>query len=113
MPKTYVTDVPPPVYITPPVTKAHETSWFETEGLDHINGSICDKEWVVNARNSFFLIPSNKEASSGMSRLDFFMLVFPPNYLLKIFQLTNTPLAKVHQRETNRQEILKFFGVLF
>ena len=30
--------------VTPPVTKAHESSWLETEGLDHINVSICDKE---------------------------------------------------------------------
>ena len=40
------------------------------------------------------------------------MLMFPPNHLLKIFQLTNTQLAKVRQRETNWKEILKFFSVL-
>ena len=77
--------------VTPPVTKAHETSWLETEGLDHINGSLCDKEWGVKASNGLVLSPSNKEASAGMSCLDFFMLVFMPNRLLKIFQLTNTP----------------------
>ena len=38
-----------PVSDTPPVTKAHETLWFESEVLDHINGSICDKEWGVKA----------------------------------------------------------------
>ena len=55
---------------------------------------------------------SIKEASAGMSCLDFFMLMFPPNHLLKIFQLKNTQLAKVRQRETNWKEILKFFSVL-
>ena len=40
------------------------------------------------------------------------MLMFPRNHIIKIFQLTNTQLAKVPQRETNRQEILKFLGVL-
>ena len=112
MHETDGTDMPPPVYDTPTVTKAPENSWFESEGLDHINGSICDKEWGVKASNGLVLIPSNKEASAGMSRLDFFMLMFPPNHLLKIFQLTNTQLAKVRQKETNRQEILKFFGIL-
>ena len=47
-----------------------------------------------------------------MSRLNLFMLMFPPNHLLKIFQLTNTLLAKFLQKETNWQEILKFFGIL-
>ena len=54
--------MPPPVSDTPPVTKAHETLWFESEGLDHINGSICDKEWGVKAGNGLVLSPSNKEA---------------------------------------------------
>ena len=47
-----------------------------------------------------------------MSCLDFFMLIFQPNHLLKIFQLTNTKLAKVSQKEINWQDILKFFGIL-
>ena len=106
------TDVPPPVSVTPTVTKAHKTFWFESEGLDHINGSICDKEWGVKASNGLVLSPSNKESPAGMSRLDLFMLMFPPNHLLKIFQLTNTQLAKVRQKGKKWQEILKFFGVL-
>ena len=87
MHETDVTDVPPPVSDTPPVTKAHETLWFESEGLHHINGSICDKEWGVKESNGLVLSPSNKEASAGMYRLDFFMLMFPPNHVLNIFQL--------------------------
>ena len=105
------TDVPPPASVTPPVTKAYETLWFESEGLDHINGSICDKEWGVKASNGLVLGPSKKEASAGMSRLNFFMLMFPPNHILKIFQLMNTQLARVRQKEKNWQEILKFFGI--
>ena len=112
MHEIYGPDVPPPVSVTPPVAKARETSWFESEELDHINGSICDEEWGVKASNGLILSPSNKEASAGMSRLDFFMLMFLPNHLLKIFQLTNTQLAIVGQKETNRQEIWKFFGIL-
>ena len=46
--------------VTPPVTKAHETLWLKTEGLYHINGSLCDKEWGFKARNGLVLIPSNK-----------------------------------------------------
>ena len=81
-------------------------------GTYYINGSLCDKEWGVKASNGLVLSPSNKEASAGMSRLDFLMLMFPPNHLLKIFQLTNTQLAKFYQKEKNRQEILKFFDIL-
>ena len=98
MPKTDGTDVPLPVSITPPVTKAHETLWFESEGLEHINGSIYNKEWGFEASNGLVLSPSNKEASAGMSRFELFMLMFPPNHPLKIFQLTNTQLAKVRQK---------------
>ena len=47
-----------------------------------------------------------------MSHNNIFLLMFTTNYFLKIFQLTNTQLEKVLQRETNWQEILKFFGVL-
>ena len=57
MHETYGTDVPPPVSDTSPVTKAHETPWFESEGLDHINGSICDKEWAVKASKGLVLSP--------------------------------------------------------
>ena len=46
----------------PPVTKAHGTSWFKTEGLDHINGFLCDKEWGVKASNGLALSQSNKES---------------------------------------------------
>ena len=103
MHKTDGTSVPPPVSDMLPVTKAHETSQFESKGLKHINGSICDKEWGFKANNDLVLSPSNKEASSVMSRLNLFMSMFLPNHLLNIFQLTNTQLAKVRQKETNRQ----------
>ena len=43
MHETDETDAPLPVSDTPPVTTAHETFLFESEGLDHINGSIFDK----------------------------------------------------------------------
>ena len=79
MHKTDGTGMPLPVYDTPTVTKAHETLCFKSEGLDHINGYIFDKEWGVKASNGLVLSPSNKEASAGMSRLDFFMLMFLPN----------------------------------
>ena len=46
--------------VTPPVTKAHETLWFETEGLDHINGSLFGKDWEVKENNGLLLSPSNK-----------------------------------------------------
>ena len=81
MHETDGTGVPPPVSDKPPVTKAHATPCFESEGLDHTNGSICDKEWGVKESNGLVLIPSNKESSPGMSRLDLFMLMFPPNHL--------------------------------
>ena len=41
-----ILDTPSPLNtkpVTPPLTKAHKTLPFETEGLDHINGSLFDK----------------------------------------------------------------------
>ena len=40
------------------------------------------------------------------------MLMFPQNHVLKQFQLTNTELERFYQKETNQQEILKFFSIL-
>ena len=57
MHETDGTDMPPPVSDMPSVTKARETSRFESEGLDHSNGSICYKEWGFKASNGLVLSP--------------------------------------------------------
>ena len=47
-----------------------------------------------------------------MSKLEVFILMFPPNHLIKIIALTNVRLeAKGHEDITN-VELVKFFGII-
>ena len=46
-----------------------------------------------------------------MSRLDFFLLMFPPEELNLIVTLTSEKLAAHGLKTTTKGEIIKFFGI--
>ena len=96
----------------PPVATVHNTDWYKTDGTSHLNGAHIVREWSLKTPSGMVLGPSNKEAASHLSRLEIFLLMFPPNHLTEIMRLTNYQLQLLNQRETSREEVLKFFGII-
>ena len=62
--------------------------------------------------------PSGSEIFKGceegktMSRLDFFLLMFPPKQLKKMVKYTDKQLQQNGGDELSKGELLKFFGLL-
>ena len=46
-----------------------------------------------------------------MSRLDFFLLMFPPTQLADMVRLTSDELDRREKTNTTKGEVLKLFGV--
>ena len=103
---------PPPAAVPPPVATANGRHWFPTDGHGHINGSINSRHWSVQDSMGQSYGPRNVEAAANHSRLDMFLLSFPPHHLNKIVQLTSSKLLNLNKTPTTKQEILKLFGVL-
>jgi hypothetical protein len=105
----------PPVEQQPqpqPVAAVHDTQWFETSGHEDLSPIIYPREWAIRTAIGETIGPTNREAGTESSRLDYFMLMFHHNHLNKIVRLTNLQLHKLAFPETNRSELLKLFGVL-
>ena len=49
---------------------------------------------------------------NSYSRLEYFLMLFPPEQLQLILQLTNNELAMARKNYTMAGEIVKFFGVM-
>ena len=49
---------------------------------------------------------------NSYSRLEYFLMLFPPEQLQLILQLTNNELAMARKNYTAAGEIVKFFGVM-
>jgi hypothetical protein len=106
----------PPTNSRTPAQVAHGTAWYVDNsaitGTD-LNGPIPSRKWYVEDQFGDRLSASSLEKGKCMSRLCFFLLMFPPDHLLKIVALTNNQLQqKRNQADTTRGEILKFFGVI-
>ena len=47
-----------------------------------------------------------------MSKLEVFLLIFPPNHLIKIIALTNVRLESKGHEYIKKGELVKFFGII-
>ena len=104
----------PLIYQRPQTKKtvANEVTWEATDGHEQLNGPVPERELSVQTETGVVLSPSSPEGAVGMSRLDFFLLMFPPHHLMKIIQMTNYQLRKNRRNQTTKQEVIKFFGIL-
>jgi hypothetical protein len=97
-----------------PIARPHGFDWFINEPVTNrpVNGNIPRKAWrVTNAMGDRFLFQSHPE--KRYSRLDYFLLMFPPSELQLILRLTNSQLRSAGlTKETTKGEILKFFGII-
>jgi hypothetical protein len=91
---------------------AHETKWYADEQatLIDINGSVQSK-FGINTPIGNLLGPDS-DIDGKYSRLQYFLLMFPPNQLSAMCQQTNVQLAQQNKHCMSTGELLRFFGIL-
>ena len=98
---------------TAPTTEAHGCKWFKDDEAtkQDIGGRVPFREWSQKTAVGEE-ITAGCDVNCRRSRLDFFLLMFPPTQLQEMCRLTNFQLNKKEGRETTIGEILKFFGIM-
>jgi hypothetical protein len=97
---------------TAPVATVHEQEWFKPgQGGPIKLKKVPPRQWKVKNQFGDEVYP-NSPASLRMSRLDFFLLMFPEDQLTEMIVLTNRELRKRGAPDLCLAELLKFFGIL-
>jgi hypothetical protein len=92
---------------------AHETKCYADKQatLIDINGSIQSKQFGINTPIGDLLGPDS-DIDGRYSQLQYFLLMFPPDQLTAMCQLTNVQLAQQNKHRMSTGELLQFFGIL-
>jgi Transposase IS4 len=87
-------------------------NWFcDNEATQiEIKGSFHSREWGVKTPEGDIL-RRGSNSDKRLSRLDIFLLMFPPSELNLLLFCTNTNLDLKNYKMTTKGEIIKFFGV--
>jgi Transposase IS4 len=87
--------------------------WYKDDAatLMDINGSFPFRSWGVKTPIGD-LLGSGSNVGERLSRLEVFLLMFPPQQLETILVATNLQLMENNKIATTKGEILKFFGVV-
>ena len=91
----------------------HEQEWFVDDPATKlaVNGNYHSRNWAVKTRMGYMLGRGGDHQNS-YSRLEYFLMLFPPQELQLILQLRNNKLAIARKNYTTAGEIVKFFGVM-
>ena len=91
----------------------HNEEWFvdNPATLLPVNGNYHSHNWAVKTRMGYMLGHGGDHQNS-YSHLEYFLMLFPPEQLQLILQLTNNELAMARKNYTTAGEIVKFFGVM-
>ena len=73
-----------------------------------LNGNYNFHHWAIKTRMGYMLGRGGDHPNS-YSHLEYFLMLFPPEQLQLILQLTNNELAMVRKNYTMAGEIVKFF----
>ena len=76
-----------------------------------VNGNYHFRNWAIKTKMGYMLRQGGDHQNS-YSCLEYFWMLFPPEQLQLILQLTNNELAMVRKNYTTTGEIVKFFGVM-
>jgi hypothetical protein len=105
----------PPLPVGPvPVVVVHDQSWYiDDEAIKKPQNKRANnyKAWGVRDAVGNIHGPGS-DKSRNVSRLDYFMMMFPPQQLSIMLQLTNSALMSGGRRPTSKAELLKYFGVM-
>ena len=97
-----------------PVAVVHGTEWLNDDraALRTLNSRHCNplgfeiKDFIGNISRP------GDDRSQRLSRLDYFLMMFPPIQLENMIRLTNISLLRVNERMTTKGELLKLIGVM-
>lgn len=93
----------------------HETEWFEADATvleQDMNGPVVRRLWTIRDHRTGTLLEEDCDEGTLMTRLDYFLCMFPPQALLSIVRLTTRQLQLISKPATSKGEIVKFFGVI-
>ena len=76
-----------------------------------VNGNYHFHNWAIKTRMGYMLGRGGDHQNS-YSCLEYFLMLFPPEQLQLILQLTNNKLAMARKNYATAGEIGKFFGVM-
>jgi hypothetical protein len=96
-----------------PVATVHQTEWYVNERktqLD-VNGHVYIRHFHIRTSVGD-LIGQDSDNEVRFSRLEYFLLMFPPTQLTTMCWLTNTMLAQQNKHPITAGELLRFFGIL-
>jgi hypothetical protein len=96
-----------------PVATVHQTEWYVNERktrLD-VNGHFYIRHFHI-CTSVGDLIGQDSDNEVRFSRLEYFLLMFPPTQLTTMCWLTNTMLAQQNKHPITAGELLRFFGIL-
>jgi hypothetical protein len=88
----------------------HGEKWFENHAatMKDINGPYHYQSWSLKTPTDTTWIEGYN--IDKKSRLDVFLMMFPPKQLTSIVTYTNQELEDLKKRKTTKSELLKFFG---
>ena len=91
----------------------HNQEWFVDDPAMKlpVNGNYHFCNWAIKTRMGYMLRRGGDHQNS-YSHLEYFLMLFPPEQLQLILQLTNNELAMARKNYTTAGEIVKFFGVM-
>ena len=91
----------------------HDQEWFvdDPAGKFPVNGNYHFRNWAIKTRMGYMLGQGGDHQNS-YSHQEYFWMLFPPEQLQLMLQLTNNELAMARKNHTTTGEIVKFFGVM-
>lgn len=95
-----------------PTVVVHDQRWYKDDAAAKrdVNGPVPSREWGIRTMVGDVLTKGSQN-DGRMSRLDFFLLMFPPRQLDLMCCETSKQLAHNNFTETTKGELLKFFGI--
>ena len=96
-----------------PFADCHGQKWFQDDGaiMRDVNGPYHYRSWTQKTpTDTNWCEGYNVDAS--ISRLDVFLMMFPPKQLTSIVLYTNRELELLNKRKSSKSEILRFFGYI-
>jgi hypothetical protein len=97
-----------------PTTVAHDLKWYEDDAKcrTDINGAVPIREWGVRTPVGD-VIGERSDCAFKISRMDYFLLMFPPSQLTLMHRLMNEEICRIGgHKDVTKGELLKFIGIL-
>jgi hypothetical protein len=104
-----------------PAAICHGVAWYQDDGrvLHDINGPFPIRQWCLRTPiDGQHGIQPGSDIQRRYSRLDYFLLMFPPEQLTLMHRLMNQKIRRISEeqrvtyKEMTKGELLKFIGIL-